>query len=119
MQLFSSTDAYANMKTASLCVQVYVQLLELGPGAELTSIFQSLCSGHVKIGNLPYHVTAQASLEWDSMGKPLTATKTVHLLVRNECAKDINITIDHQVDLLLAVPLNSAVACAQVRGQQQ
>jgi hypothetical protein len=107
--------------TASeLRMQVFAELVRMPEGEALNRLFDDVCDGLIRRVDFAQHLDVKQGpavpvpIE-SGLGAPLTASDTVFLLIRNECAETVTITIQHEIKILFAIPLSAAQAGTRVR----
>jgi hypothetical protein len=100
-------------------VQVVAQLVLFPEGKALTEMFEEFCHGVDKVMEFARHVDMDSPVARASRQRnPKESMKTsepVFLIVRNNCEGSVAITIEHEVDLLFALPLSTVSRLLQVK----
>lgn len=100
--------------------QVYAQLMRIPDGRALKDLFTAVCDSAAAdvadARHIGVDVHAADDLAHAAAGV-VHASDTVFLLVRNGCSRSVVVTVEHGVDLVVAVPLSAATRGAQVRAR--
>lgn len=100
--------------------QVYAQLMRIPEGRALKDLFTAVCDGAAADVADARHIGVDAHAADDlahAAAGVVQASDTVFLLVRNGCSRSVVVTVEHGVDLVVAVPLSAATRGAQVRAR--
>lgn len=100
-------------------VQVFAQLARIPEGKAVAELFEEVCNGVDNVMDFAMHLDIESpEVGGNGLRYPRQSMKTsdpVFLIVRNDCEKRVAITIEHEVDLLFAVPLSTVNQLLQVR----
>ena len=93
--------------------------MRIPEGQALSDLFDDVCDGIATEVDFAKHVDliAQPPLlpgAFATSSEALEATDTVFLLIRNECSEKIQVTVAHDIDLVLSFPMHSLKYIAQV-----
>ena len=100
-------------------MQVYFELVRIPEGKTLMDLFDQTCSGHPALEyDFASHVQVIAGA--DGMNQPLPspfldAVETVFLLLRNECEQPVTVTVKHEIDLAVFMPVQVLKYSVQAR----
>jgi ligand-binding sensor protein len=102
-------------------LQVFTELVRMPEGQALSNLFDSVCDGVVStVNDFAKHVDLVAepsrkSGQTVSTSDTMAAADTVFLIIRNECSDKVTVTVTHDIDLVLTLPMRVLKTSAQVR----
>ena len=99
------------------------RLVQIPEGSSLAQRFGDVCAGVIAPLDFAKHIDLVThpgidrshTIQKQVPSNALTTEETVFLLIRNECSDAVSVTVKHDIDILLTLPLAGIRICVQVR----
>ena len=121
MEVWCATNFLRNVQSASAvlmpqassALQVFTELVHIPQGSSLAHRFEDVCAGAVASMDFADHIDLVAGPAYSQIVHVSAATHaslmsvdTGFLLVRNECGAPVTVVVDHNIDIVLSLPLS-------------